>query len=294
MPIQLTQAAADRLVAARKARRLTQQELASEAKVSLRTIQDLEKSRRANVYDTTLVLICRALEVPFDELVGAELPVPTEPETPPTLVDAEPGPKAKGLDWKLLAVGVGGAILVIGLMFAFRGGKSGSPAVVVDSTAKVIGEAEGINWRRPGKVEWKQFWEGKSGGVIFNELAFDRGVCVGDTVRGRVVWSYHYSASRPAAYANLFAEWAPNEETFLYSGALSGDSTVTCPFSFSAPKRPGIYRIRVFISPQMAATADFDGHQIKGPLIKNHLPRWTEAKVVVFPKRLRDKVVNER
>ncbi len=97
----------------------------------------------------------------------------------------------------------------------------------------------------------------------------------------------------PGVYVNVFKEWSPEEEISLFSGAISGDSSLSYSFKLVAPSKPGAYRIRAYIAPLVSPVIDFNGTQIKGSMVSNHLPQFVETKLVVFPKRLKGKVVNE-
>ncbi|MBU8871759.1 MAG: helix-turn-helix domain-containing protein [Gemmatimonadales bacterium] len=58
-----------RLLALREERHLTKKDLALKAHLSARTIHDLENGRRDRIFEKTLMLLAKALEVPIDKLL---------------------------------------------------------------------------------------------------------------------------------------------------------------------------------------------------------------------------------
>jgi len=284
MPSDLSTEVIARIKSARLAKKLTQIELADAAKVSVRTVVDLEKGRRTSFNDDTMVRICRALDLDLNALMAEDSPLPPHLVTPTQ--PPPPAPLKRRISWKLAAV----AVVAIALLVAMELRINSSRTKV---TLPEPIQPAAFNWRTTDSPEWKSFWSSKSGGVIFNSLDFPRGVAVKDTVTGTLHWSFHYPSSRPGVYTNVFCDWSPEAEILLFSSAISGDSSLTSPFSFIAPSKPGAYRIRAYIAPLVSPVVDFNGTQIKDPLVSNHLPQYVEAKIIVFPKRLKDKIVNE-
>ncbi len=292
MPLELSTLGIKRLSDARKSRRMTQQDLANAAKVSLRTIQDLEKGRRTTVYDTTLVLIAKALELEMDQLLVSLTPAT---EIPSEVTAAESIKKTERRSTPhALKIIIGIIFLVAGIV-AFlnvKGRKNDQLRVEVVKPTDGLVQAR-FNYRTTQSADWGSYWAQKGSGVCFNSLEFPRGVAARDTVEGTFSWSFHYPTNRPGVYVNLFREWAQEEEISLFSGAVTGDSSLAQSFRIMAPAMPGLYRIRAYIAPLVSPVVNYIGTQIKGQMVSNHLPQYVEAKLVVLPRSVMNKVVNE-
>jgi DNA-binding XRE family transcriptional regulator len=58
---------------ARKELNLTQLELSQKSTVSLRTIRDLESGRRKSFSESTVLLLCRAMNLDVDQIIGERI-----------------------------------------------------------------------------------------------------------------------------------------------------------------------------------------------------------------------------
>ena len=100
MGILLDKVAVERLVAARLAKMMTQIELARASRISLRTIQQLETRGRASFSESTLIGICRTLDLPLDQILphstnADSSSVPSEAPPPSTLPpELKPDPES--------------------------------------------------------------------------------------------------------------------------------------------------------------------------------------------------------
>lgn len=69
MPVTLNYKQIEYIIKIRKELQLTQTEVCQKANISPRTLQDMEKQRRSSFNETTIMHICRALNINYDKLL---------------------------------------------------------------------------------------------------------------------------------------------------------------------------------------------------------------------------------
>ena len=241
------------LLNARKEKKLTQLELSSESRISLRTIQDLENHRRSSYSDSTLIMLCRVLEVDYHEFLG----------------EGKDNHHVRGAikyNWFYLTG------LAVGIL------------VIIFFVSKFIQSERRVDWLTDAEMQAHPFppeW-GDSEGVAVNYYELNQLLNTGQADTVEIRWTYHFSEgpppSTPKYYVSAYTEWNPDEEIRLFSGVLQGDGFKISRFSITAPKTPGIYEIRVFFASSFAAISSYYGHPPQ-----NQLTSPASAPYIEFP-----------
>ncbi len=240
MALELNHQIIERILKARHDLHLTQLELAEKAGISLRSIKDIERGRRISFNEDTLIRLCRALELNYDDLFE-EKPIANRPRF-------EVGRKAK-VWWSTFAV----ALVLALLGYALS-------VWVADSSGR-------IDWVSDDPVPVAPFnpetwtdstWHGN--GFAVNYYHLKHAVALGKKVAIELKWSYHFeTGSTPLYYINAFAQWDPDREIPLLRRQLFGAGCDTFNFETTCPQEPGLYQIRVFFSSSYSAVPSYYG-----------------------------------
>ena len=246
---------AQQIATARRERQLTQQELSEKSKVSLRTIQDLERGRRESFSESTLIGICRALDLDYREVIGEEAYLARERRRVRTRL------------WLIAVFVVVGAIGVILVYSILREPETGQLFTMPGEKLQIH---EGI-------PEWED-----SSGIVINYLDIKpRAVC-GEELSGEIKWSYHFGeAEYFAYYASAYAEWDPENGIWLYDGIMFEDGSMIRNFALACPEDPGKYRIRIFFASPNAPISNFHGHDISNKPTEANLAKYYETTLEV-------------
>lgn len=223
------------LLNARKEKKLTQLELSTESRISLRTIQDLENHRRSSYSDSTLITLCRALEVDYHEFLGESK----------NYQHVRGAIKYNWLYLTGLAVGI-----LVTLFFI----------------SKFIQSERRVDWIMDAQLQVHPFppeWGG-SEGVAVNYYELNQLLKPGQSDTVEIKWNYHFSPgpppSTPEYYVSAYTEWKPDTEIRLFDGILRGDGYKINHFVITAPRTPGVYKIRIFFTSSFAPISSYYGH----------------------------------
>jgi hypothetical protein len=96
-----------------------------------------------------------------------------------------------------------------------------------------------------------------------------------------ITWSYNYFGT-PDVYVSAYAEWEPDKEIRIFNGVVQDSGTILREFQIIAPKKPGIYRIRIFYALAHAPVPSFYGTPIDQITCPGTAP-FEELKIEVIP-----------
>jgi hypothetical protein len=122
---------------------------------------------------------------------------------------------------------------------------------------------ERVNWvfDPPMKVNLFPPPWGNANGRVVNYYRLDQVVETNQIIPVEVKWTYHcVETSHPVYYISAFTEWDPDREIRLFDGVLSGDDSQVFNFEVRSPKKPWIYRLRVFFASSFGPMSSFYGH----------------------------------
>ncbi|MCF7809432.1 helix-turn-helix domain-containing protein [bacterium] len=275
MSVNLNAAQVELLINARKSRKMTQLELHIASKMSLRVIQDLESGRRNSFSESTLIALCRTLDINFDDLLGL-----SDNNEPIEQVNSVPVYKLKKF---ILLLSV---LIVVSLFFSvFSYIKNGSNDRSVSQSARIDWITNPMSQIHPITPEWKEWndkWAGSRSGMIFNYLHYPHTVHIGDTVIGEFACSFHYVGGTPEVFISLYCEWDPDREIRLFHGVVGGDSTLVLPVKFCCPDVPGVFRIRTFYATAFGPVPSFYGAPPPGQVTAPNTAEYIEMRLEVL------------
>jgi transcriptional regulator with XRE-family HTH domain len=245
---------------ARQGLRLTQLELSEKAKISLRTIKDIESGRRTSYNEDTIIRLCRVLNLDFRALEGGNAsPDAAEPRS------------AKKLPFRT----VGGLLVIVlaGLTFFWL---------------KIINKpAQRIDWVFEAPLIVHHFnpqWPNENA-INVNYYHLNQNPTAGDTLPVELKWSYHFVPnSRPVYYVNAFSNWNPDRPIPIFDGVLSGDGSRIDSFEIVTPQKAGVYKARVFFAPAYGAVSSYYGHPPQNQLSTPSSAPHIEIPIEVLPK----------
>jgi transcriptional regulator with XRE-family HTH domain len=265
MAVSLTPEQIEVLVKARQDAHLTQLELSNRSRVALRTIKDLEAGRRTSFNESTLISLCRELNLGYAELLGPK---------------SEPPRKKSVPVWMFVLLAV---VLLILALSAFMMHPKPIPAKP---------EIERIDWivfmqdslkvnKRMNPHPYNPDWKGVNG-IHINYYHLNQNPYPGEIVDVDVKWSYYCEkGSTPKYYINAFTEWEPDNPIPLLTKTLSGADDEIFKFRIQAPKKLGKSRLRVFFASSFGPISNFYGHpgdnQIGSPNLGDYLEMTIEV-----------------
>lgn|GEM_PF-1377494 len=243
---------------ARREKQYTQLELSEKARVSVRTIQDLEHGRRDSFSESTLIQICRALEIDIKSVLGEEAYLAHEKR------------KSRTRIWLIVVLAVLGAVGVYLILTLSK----------VDHAGRLF--------TMPGKkleiVEQTPDWGDREGIVVNYVKGKTRALC-GEVVRAEIKWSYRFGeANYFAYYACTFTEWDPQNRIRINDGIMFKEGSQVRYFEFRCPEKAGKYRIRIFFASPNAPIASFYGHDINNRPTDTNLAQYLETTIQVVSK----------
>ena len=251
--ITLSKTQIERLIEARKSLNMTQLELNQDSKISLRTIQDLERGRRDSFTESTLISICRSLNLTCDDILKTTDSSQTN--------DTQ---KAASNLKSMLFLSIPVSIILFSILF-FLSTQFGLVGLISNNNNNssridwITRPTHEIHPITPEWEEWDDKWKGKRSGMVFNYLHYPRIAYVGDSILGEFGCSFHYVGGTPEVYISLYGEWEPDNEIRLFHGVVGGDSTLILPVVFHCPDSQGLYKIRVFYATAFAPVPSFYG-----------------------------------
>ena len=268
MRLEITDEIRKKLVKARHEAQLTQLELNTKSKVGERTIKDLESGRRTSFTETTMISLCRALKLDYDELFS-------EPK-------AE---EAKESIWK----GKFPVRMIIGVALL----AATALLVIILNILHNTPPQDKSEWKRldhisdhklpiiafpPDTLEWE--------GVIVNHYLVKQTPVTGDTIPVEIKWSYRYTKDdcRPQYFINAYAEWEPDEEIRIFEGVFHLEGSETREFMLGCPDDPGLYIVRVFFTSSFGPVPSFYGHAGDNQVAYPATARYIEIPIEIIAK----------
>lgn len=241
---------------ARNKSHLTQLELSEKSKVSLRTIKDLESGRRNSFSESTIILLCRTLELDVREVMGDQ---GVQRVTTGRL----------RIRWLqiilLLAIAISIAVIAVKILI-----KKGD---------------ERIDWITNERILVSMFppdW-GDGEGSVVNYYHIKQVAECNEILPVEIKWSYHFrEGSTPVFYISCFTEWDPDTEIRLFDGTLSGNGHKIFQFDIQCPDEPRYYRIRVFFASAYAPISSFYGHPPHNQLVSPSSARYLEIPIEII------------
>ena len=233
------------LVNARKALHLTQAELSRKSNISERTIKDIESGRRNSFNETTLILLCRSLDLDYNELFGDGDRIVSENDSG--------GSINKRFVW-------GSIIILTAVLMGFIAALKIFSDKINNDISSSLNRSDWITDSpmnvRIGMPEW-----GDGQGVHVHHYHLQQVVQRSEKVEVEIKWSYHFvEGSTPQYFVNAYGIWAPDDEIKIFDGVLSGDSVRFDKFTLVSPDTPGLHRIRVFFASAFAPITGYYGH----------------------------------
>ncbi len=223
MQIKLNSAIIERFVRRREELYLTQNELADKAKIGRRTLIDIESGRRTSFNESTMIPLCKALNLEFNELFGQD-----------------------GIYGKRMVIWAASIILLGLVVFVYFSEFARKDWIDPEQKLKVS--------------HFNPNWSEKENGINVNYYHLDRVVFPGDTIQVEFKWSYHFcEGSTPMYYINAFTEWEPDSSIDIFEGVLHGKNSDTLCFEFLSPELPDMYKIRVFFASALGAVPSYFG-----------------------------------
>lgn len=285
----------DRLIQARKNLHLSKTELSYKANVSLRTINDLESKKRLSFSETTLLALCRVLEVDYIGLlegrsveeIGAEKPrsggVPEEVADFLSDLFYRTIRRVSAFPVGIISGVVIGAFLLVATVLLIT---------TFTSKETAVGNAKSdytrrIDWVSPEHINQ---WPIKGNYAvpvppkedILNYVYMKQIVHGGDTVDVEVKWTYDYVGT-PMKYVSAYTEWEPEREIRLFKGVLRESGSKIARFQIVSPQGPGIYRMRIFNSSSFAPIPSFYGCPPQASQMNPSSAPFVEMKIEVLP-----------
>jgi transcriptional regulator with XRE-family HTH domain len=246
MALKISREMSQRIRKARLERHRSIEQLADDARVSERSITNIEHFRRETYNDETILRLCRALEVNYTDLVNHN----NNNDLSKKWVSAH--------RWMLVIVGLAFTSIVT-VIYLFHHSSS--------SIHDWIDPEQRLAIHEPIPD-----WKGQTGIHVNYFYPDNWAIQPDDTINLNLRWCYHNEGkgSTPVYYVTSFTEWEPDSAIQLMKKTIFGDGGDTFKFKVISPKTPGEYRIRAFFSPSFGPVSGFFGHappnQIKSPM----------------------------
>ncbi len=253
-----------KLTKQRKKLLLSQFELSQKAKVSLRTIQDIEGGRRKAFSEATLLAVCRALEIPYDYLWvsddenGSDNHISSTESVHSTtrgrnLIDI----LRKKFTFVIVAIILLTTITITTLLVINSNILSNKTKRFdwVTLSSKMV-----IDPITPEWTEWPNKIYNKECFACINHIEYSRTTSAKDTIPMSIQWSWFYPPpANTEVFISAYSCWEPDSEIRIWHGDLTKEGTKTIPFMLFAPEVPGIYTIRIFYTEAFAPVSNYYG-----------------------------------
>ncbi|TKJ40737.1 hypothetical protein CEE37_07170 [candidate division LCP-89 bacterium B3_LCP] len=244
MPVKLNSEKIERFIEARRNKHLTQLELSNESNIALRTIKDLESGRRKSFHESTLISLCRVLDLNYNELFNNQKPT--------------------RLNRRLVLITLSIIVVVIlGILFWKYLKEHNKEANVPVSYVRT-------DWVRPEeKIKTCHTNPdcGDKNWINVNWYHLDYIVKPGTINPVEILWSYHcmpgaagHDPSTPEYHINAFTKWNPDQEIKIFEGVIFGTGSDTLSFEFIASEETGLDTLRVFFASAFAPVSSYYGH----------------------------------
>jgi len=259
MNLEITETIRHRLIETRQNLHLTQTELSQKSKISERTIKYLESGKRTSFSETTLLMLCRALDIEYTELF-------------PTDNNQQDVKSPEKIFRRLFLILFISILMTIFTSFYFVLNNKGEGKIRKDW----VNEEEKLDPHHY-TIDWKG-----GQGVQVNYYHLKHLAAPNEIIPIDLKWTYHFvPTSTPQYYVSAYTEWEPDDEIRLYDGVLEGDGSRNENFVVTTPKKTGIYRIRVFFASSFAPISSFYGHPPSNQLTSPHVAPYLEMQIEV-------------
>jgi DNA-binding Xre family transcriptional regulator len=245
--------------------------LSNKSGISLKTIQDLESRKRITFSESTVIAICKALEIDYFEFVNYKNVTKEVPETPST-----GGKTLSLLNVVISALLVIILLIIISIILALFQHRKDYINPLDKSKLPIEGPA-GVGTARCQEV--------------INFIDYNPMVLPNDRIRIQIVFSYYYEEGTPMVYISAYTEWEPDKEIRLFDGILKKRGQITGEFITEAPRKPGIYRIRFFWALAYGPIISFYGHPSEDQLSTPMNVPYNEIKIEVMSRNIFDKIL---
>lgn len=254
----------NRLIEARQKLHLTQAKLSQISKISERTIKYLESGQRTSFSKTTLLMLCRVLEIEYTELF------PTNSKDH-EFQNSTRKPRRKILIFSFLLLWI-----LITVSYGIINLSDNNESARIDHVSPE--KKMGVDYYN---LDWND-WDGKQG-IQVNTFYLKRLAAPNEIILIEMKWSYHYEPrSTPEYYVSAYTEWEPDDEIRLFNGTISGDGSRVENFVVTTPKKPGIYRIRIFFATSYGPMSSFYGHPGNNLLAAPSSKPYVETKIEII------------
>lgn len=257
MGVQITSEKSKALLKARLDLHLTQLELSQKAGISLRSIADIENCRRSVYNEDTIIRLCRALGVSYEQMFNS-----SSQEQPTRPISNTRFTTKRLLLIAVLLIFLG---LVVWTVLSWKGTEQ------YKRTDWILDLPLTVD---PNPPNW-----GNRQAMIVSFYKYNTPLHPGDTVKVDLGWYYRYvNDAYTEVFVNAFGDWAPDTQIPIYHGVLHGDSSKVVNFTLKPPAHPKVYIVRVFFATSFSPVPSFYGHAPPSQL------GWTSsAAYVQFP-----------
>ena len=302
MGVKLDKRTSDRLRDLRKERLLSQEELRQKAKVSLRTVQNLESGNRQSFSESTLIALCRALDISYDslwaddevwarEVMDVHLTVQQAPSvrdetaTGRSSINETNNETNAARNWSIAAFAF--ALLVVGVVLVLVVNQQQLlENLSADLNPSASNRIERTDWvdkneqfhvdpAHPGGDGWDERMADSVRFRVCNHIIYEKMPKLGDSIEFDFQWTWYYASGNPEVFISVYAEWDPDTEIRLFHGDLAGEGTKQATFTLSPPPSLGRHKARLFYAEAFAAIPSFYGapppSQVTNPSFAPHL-----------------------
>ena len=261
----------NQFIKARQDLHLSKTALSYQAKISLRTINDLESGHRTSFSEATLLSLCRVLEIDYAKLLEGE----STEESTFSIEEKSRGPEeinsvlSELLYRTIHRVSGRTSGFSVGIILGIFLLTTIVVSIAVITNKQMAEPNSDGGYQRPDYVNpyWKNLWtiEGRDAKAserkqkIINYLDMKNVVTPGEPIQATLKWSYFTGPGTPEIFISAYTEWDPDIEIPLFHGDLHGQGSDILKFSFIAPTEPGQHRLRIFNSSSHGPVISFYG-----------------------------------
>jgi len=303
MGVNLDKRTSARFIELRKKRLLSQEELRQKAKVSLRTVQNLESGNRPSFSESTLIALCRALDISYDSLwvddevwtravMGGHQTVQQKipdadrntvhgPVAGPSGTREPPFRRWLTASAALVLVIVVTIVLILivnqqQLLNNLSANQNNYRTKVPDRFDWIEKDEKfHVDPAHPGGDGWDERMADSVRFRVCNYIEYEKTPKLGDSIEFDFQWTWYYASGNPEVFISVYAEWDPDTEIRVFHGDLAGEGTKQAIFTLSPPPSLGRHKARLFYAEAFAAIPSFYGapppSQVTNPSFTPHL-----------------------
>jgi len=311
MGVKLDKRTSDRLRDLRKERLLSQEELRQKAKVSLRTVQNLESGNRQSFSESTLIALCRALDISYDslwaddevwarEVMDVHLTVQQAPSvrdetaTGRSSINETNNETNAARNWSIAAFAF--ALLVVGVVLVLVVNQQ----QLLENLSADLNPAASNGFERTDWVEKHEVflhdviepghydWDEKIAEVdrfrAYNHIDYNKTPLSGDSIHVEMQWVWYYASGNPEVYISCYGKWDPDTEIRVFNGDLTGEGMRVDFFTLPPPPTIGPHFARVFYAEAFAPVPSYYGSPPPGQVTDPSFAPYVELWIEVLPK----------